>query len=364
VGLIPPPSKLHSPGLAQPESTVTLSRLANAPIPSTPDRYRLGDGYLEVRSSDRGFSDRLHTLYGECAAHADEDPALPIVRCDVRTTEGERIGLVTIEDDDPVDHLDFALDVFGDRGYGAAAAPEAGWRMLVSGEPPEGLALFRGNDLLVDRRVPWRALAGSLAVSQLMRLQRGALFFHAASLSVGDRGLLIVGGKGAGKTTLACALGVRGHAFLGDEIAALRSTTKELIPVRRSITMRPGPRSGAVAARLDHVHTESEAYPDGTKRLRVRPLDLFGHAEPLAVRLGAIVFLRGFSATPRLARFEPKTKHVGDLTPVAASLYGLQPARRVFEMLSVLTAPCYDLWMGGVDETARLVEREMENRWY
>jgi len=271
--------------------------------------------------------------------------------------------LVTIEDREPVDQTEFALAVFPDRGYREVTARSPGWRMLASDDSPGGLGLTSGDQLLIDQQGPWRALAGSLAVSRLMRLQAGVLFFHGASVRVASgRGVLFLGGKGSGKTTLACALGVRTSAFLGDEIAALRLETRELIPVRRSITMRRGPQARQIGARLHDVPSAIDSYPDGTERRRVQPSEIFGVAQPPVAPLGALVFLRGFGPHPRLVRFQPESGHVRDLTPVGATLWGMPPARRAFQLLSVLTrTPCYDLWMGGVDETAALIEHEMEN---
>lgn len=52
--------------------------------------------------------------------------------------------------------------------------------------------------------------------------QRGVYPLHAASLTVAGRTLALIGGTGAGKSTLALALLRRGHRLLSDDVSVLR----------------------------------------------------------------------------------------------------------------------------------------------
>ena len=61
---------------------------------------------------------------------------------------------------------------------------------------------------------------------------------------------MLVGPKGAGKSTLALALAARGHALLGDEHACYLPATGELLPFRRPVGIKPGPRAAAVESAL------------------------------------------------------------------------------------------------------------------
>lgn len=337
------------------------SRLGGQAAATGAERYRLGDGYLEVLSADPGFGQRLGMLYREC--RVDDDPAddLPRVQCTVRTAEGESVGLVTVEDGEPLDLADFILQVFPDRGYRELPCAAPGWRAVDLGNDDGGSVALHGNQMLFRGQNAWRALAGSVAVSRLIRLQRRLLFFHAASVGVAGSGLMLVGPKGAGKTTLSLALAARGHAFLGDEIAGVRLGTQELVPLRRSLAIRNGPRAESVTRALERTSAALEIYPDGSERRRAQPAELFPSGSPVALPLKALVFLRGFAAAPSVERFEPGREHLLELTPMGATLWGMSPARRAFDMLNLLSrARCYRVVLGGAEESAACIERIME----
>lgn len=314
-----------------------------------------------MRSADRSFRERLRLLYSECVESGSAPDGAVIVRCRVYGDEAEEFGLVSVDDGDVVDQADFVLGVFPDRGYRELDPLTPGWRRIALGEADSGSVALSGDHILFERRSPWRALVGSVAVSRLIRLQRRHLFFHAASAGIDGRGVLFVGPKGAGKTTLSLALASRGHAFLGDEIAAVRLESCELVPVRRSLAIRNGPRAEPVTEALGRVGALTEVYPDGSERLRAQPAELFPGVSPPALPLRAMVFLRGVADEPRLEPFTPGHEHLRDLTPMGATLWGMPPVQRAFEMLSVLTqVQCYDLFIGDADKTALLVERTME----
>ena len=278
-----------------------FAQLEAVSLPGAGQWYRIGDGFLEVRSDDERFRDRLRTLFRECAVEAPG--LLPRVSVSVRSSPDGAHSLVTFEDTEPIDQLAFAMAVFPDRGFREIASPQPGWSIL--GQPSaagfDGLA-FSGQHLLVDRTTPWQSLAGSLAFSRLIRLQQDLLFFHAGSVGLDGAGLLLVGPKGSGKTTLSLALAARGHDFLGDEMAGVRIGPLELVPIRRSLAVRDGMRAQGVEEALERVGAPYEPFPDGTERRRAYAAELFpGGAGPApATPLRDIVFLGGFGAQPRL----------------------------------------------------------------
>jgi hypothetical protein len=335
-------------------------------MPAACDRYRIGDGYLEICSADAPFRERLAMLYRECAVEGEPETGLPRVRCTVRVGNLDAFGLVTIEDDDaavadPVDQVDFILGVFPDRGYSELPAPAAGWRMVSLGAASDGAVAVAGQDLLVDRRTPWRALAGSLAVSRLIRRQRRLVFLHAASAGVRGEGVLIMGPKGAGKTTLSLALAARGHRFLGDEIAGVRVDPLELVPVRRSLAIRAGPRARAVDAALAEVVAPTEVFPDGSERRRAQPADLFPGANVCALPLRHLVFLRGFGDAPRLETVQADRALLRELTPIGATMWGAPPLGRTRDLLALLSKTrAHALTLGDPDESAALLEQIVE----
>jgi hypothetical protein len=343
------------------DAPLLSARLSVAPVPARSDRFRLGDGYLDVRSADAGFRERLGMLYRECLVADAPADGLPHVRCTVRTVEGEAVGLVSVEDGEPLDAAEFILQVFPDRGYREVPSGAPGWRVVALGGGDGGSVALSGDRLLFRGADPWRALAGSLAVSRLIRLQRRLLFFHAASVGVAGSGLLVVGPKGAGKTTLSLALAALGHAFLGDEIAGVRLGSLELVPLRRSLAIRTGPRAESVSQALGRTTAPVEIYPDGSERLRAQPAELFPGSHPVSLPLKAVVFLGGFAAAPAVERFEAGREQLRELTPMGATLWGMSPARRAFDMLSLLSrVRCYRLVLGDPEETAACIVRIME----
>ena len=336
-------------------------RLGSMPEPGPCDRYRLGDGYLEVRSADAGFRERLSTLYRECLTAGEPQAGLPRVSCTVQAAESGGVGLAIVDDHEPLDMADFVLGVFPDRGYGEVPSPVPGWRVISLGAGGGSSVAIRGSQLLLRCDEPWRALVGSLAVSRLIRLQRRHLFFHAASVGVARSGLLLVGPKGAGKTTLSLALAARGHAFLGDEIAGVRLDSFEVVPLRRSLAVRTGPRAQAVSEALARAGAPVEIYPDVGERLRAQALGQFPGSRGVSLPLKALVFLQGFEPTPSVERLEPGREQIRQLTPMGATLWGMAPARRAFDMLSMLSrARCYRMVLGGPEESAACIERMME----
>lgn len=340
------------------QPTTFSADLERASAPASVEWYRIGDGYLGVASEDEPFRARLQLLFRECAVPGPELALLPQVRCTVRLSPPAGAGLVTFEDPEPLDLREFTLTVFPDRAYRPGGETGDGWRSLEIPGPagPRQVAMDPGGGrLLVPLDSPWQALAGNLAVSRLLRLQRGVLFLHAGSVDLGGRGVLLVGGKGSGKTTLTLALAARGYPFLGDEIAAVRTESRELIPVRRSLAVREGPGADSVGLALTRAAAPYEAFPDGTRRRRAYADQLFPGGSLGGVRLSDVVFLCGFGPSPRLEPMGPGREQLSWLTPLGATLWQGGPAR-VRQLMNLLTGSrCWRLHVGPPDATADLL---------
>jgi hypothetical protein len=216
----------------------------------------------------------------------------------------------------------------------------------------------RGDRVSFELQSPWRHLAANLAVGCVLRQQRSVIFMHASGVAIGpkQRGVIFVGPKAAGKTTTSLGLAARGHLFFGDELIGVRTTTWDVVPVRRTIAKRDGPCDSALAAKLEPVPLERRRYADGHWRRMIAPGDAFG-GTPTAAHLSAVVFLGGFDETPSLKPVTPSLEAASRLTPVASSLWGQSPTARVFSLLKVLSSvPCYSLRLGPPDETSQLLE--------
>ena len=221
----------------------------------------------------------------------------------------------------------------------------------------EAALVVEGAECLVALVPGWRKAVGLLLLHRLMRCREDAIFFHAGSVVVDGGGVLLVGAKGAGKSTLALGLASRGCPLLGDEHACYLPATGQLAPFRRPVGIKPGPRTAAV----DEILRRRGRSPERDGMMRVAVEELLPGPEPPPAPLRAVVFLAGFASSPRLRAIDPSREDVGRLQPVASSLLNAPRTRRVFEMSRLLqTARVYELEPGGPDETAGLLERALQ----
>jgi hypothetical protein len=231
------------------------------------------------------------------------------------------------------------------------AAPP--WTHLALAGSREPFLSLNGRDCQVRLTAQWRKAVALLLLHRLMRARRDAVFFHASSVAIAGRGVLLVGPKGAGKSTLALALAARGHALLGDEHACYRPATREILAFRRPVGIKPGPRAAAVDRALERLGRRPER--DGM--LRIDADALFPGPEPAPAPLEAVIFLRGFAPAPRLRRVEAGREDLGRLQPVGSSLVDAPRSERVFRMAQLLAgARVLHLTVGDPDASAARIE--------
>jgi hypothetical protein len=216
---------------------------------------------------------------------------------------------------------------------------------------------FAGSTIIADSWSRWHTLAASLAVHRVIRLQRDLSVFHAGSIAVSGRGALLMGAKGAGKTTLSLALAERGHDLFGDELAALRRRSLTIVPFRRRLCIRNGPACHTVEKARDSGKYRTALIEDGAERTLARVTELFPGPLPAPARLHAIFFLRGRSAAPAATRFQPGISDARLLAPFESMTWGAATGRVVIELLQLLArVPCYHLDLGPIPDTVELVE--------
>jgi hypothetical protein len=320
--------------------------------------YRFGVGHLELDSDDALLNRRFSTLYPEGASNGSANGSGARVGCSVRSLEDPRVTAVRFLDPEPLDPIEFCEALFPNRDYVPGPPAAAGWRTIALGNAPgRPIVAMNENRALVDRDGAWQALIANVALNRLLRLQRELVFFHAGSVSVCGKGMLFMGPKGSGKTTLSLTLASRGHAFLGDEIAAVRIADRRMFPFRRAASIRSGLRADAVNSRLSENDYPAETFPDGSPRILANVADLFPRAAASEATLASLFFLRRFASRPRIERFEFGREHFAGLTPLGSSLWGIPGGLRMLHLSRLVKdVQCHYLDPGNPDETADLIE--------
>lgn len=340
--------------------------------------YRLGDALLEVASDCDALIGELDDHYGECeiALTDGENTALPRVRVAVHAVDGGRLALLRFEAPSSLAAFDVALALLKHP----AAAPEYiedapradGWRTIVHVASGELAAAARGPEVLVDLARTGARLLGQLLVDLVLALQRGLLFAHAASVGIAGAGVLLVGPSGSGKTTTAVSLASRGHRYFGDDVAALRIESGELLPFWRVAHVRPGPHARSLAHHMASAEWDAP-YSDGLPRLRLRVADAFPSAASAPLPLRSALFLRRFAAQPCVEPFTPMPQHFAAGSRFALNntlwiAWGTTPHLRLmqFMLFQRLLQQVRCAWLDVADPeaTADLIEHSLEDSWH
>jgi hypothetical protein len=358
LGLPHSPSLSASPWWHKPSDL--LAQFSNTEGEFQPcDWYRIVDGFLGIDSEDFALRQRFRTLYSEFLSPRPSPPeAAQRLLCRIQVRNGLPVHRVTFRAQSEIALIDFILALFPGRGYAEMQGAAAGWRSIGVAGKTSPLIMVRGSEVLVDAREAWQPLIANCAVNWVLQMQPAVLFFHAAAVAIAGEGVLIVGEKGAGKSTLSMALAAQGHDFFGDEIAAVRTAGFELAPFRRALSVRRGPQAPQVALKLRTKSCVTETFPDGTVRSRAAASELFPGVGACPRPLRRVFFLRGFEARPRAESFEPRSEDLRLLAPLACTFWGSSSAARVAQVAKLLsTVNCYFLYLGEPEDTAKLVER-------
>ncbi|HEX2827007.1 MAG TPA: hypothetical protein VHP37_11720 [Burkholderiales bacterium] len=310
--------------------------------------FRIGDAGIEIASDVPELLDDFESRYGDCAVEAAGDEA------DIRCTATFR---------PPGAAIRLAFD--GPRVPATFDAVLTPFRMLRHLEGDVGRILTFEDDrtLLIDREAAPPDFVTDCVMALVQSVQRGVLFLHAASVGIAGSGVLLIGASSAGKSTTSLGLAARGHAFLGDDVAAIRLASRELLPLPKAARLRDGPFARSLEPRLRTCRHLRVGGPDGTSRTLVRVGDLFPGSVggPLPLRY-AFLFER-FAAR---AAIEPIRPQLADLTRMKSVVsetipsWGLSPGRDLMKFLSItrlLSAlKCYRVELGSTDETSALIE--------
>jgi hypothetical protein len=308
---------------------------------------------------------RFEEIYPEGANDSTGSEAPTRVKCVVRFHDDAPVAAVIFDDPEPLDSFAFCQTLFPDRGYAEGPSGTDGWRTISSQQSPgEPQVALCDNYALVDRRQVWQPFIANYAVNRVLRLQRELLFFHAASIGIAGRGAMIVGPKASGKTTTAMALAARGHDFFGDEMAVVHHATKAMLPFRRAVSIRAGPRARRVEEQLTRQQYPKEKFPDGGERTLVNMGSLFPEAGTSPATLSCVFFLRQFAQHPTVEPFAFGIEHFRMLSPLACSMWGTSVGARLLDLSRLLYGTkCYVLDPGQPEDTADLVEQITSGRY-
>ena len=195
------------------------------PHGSSSSRRVLADVAIDVTSDDPSLASELGLTLGARTAGAWR--GLAVVLASVPEETGSALATFYAEDDSAftVDDLVLALGS-PDFPFRLVTPDEPGWTSFAWRDERQTLFSFRERHCRIRKRPGWQRALSLLILHRVFRLRADAIFFHAAAVGLGGRGVLIVGPKGRGKSTTALALAARGQILLGDETAGY-------VPARR-----------------------------------------------------------------------------------------------------------------------------------
>jgi hypothetical protein len=315
------------------------------------------DKRITVECDEKDFFRDFFTMFGGPEPVAGRLPIPSDIHLEIHTRARTDFGWfrMTGSDDLPVDgrELSFAIEL--EQGqFEVLEMNEPGWRCIAFRGSDVPAFAFRGRDCLFALDSRWRLCVIWYLFWRLLRIRSDAIFFHASALGIFGEGTIFVGPAGGGKSTTSLTLAARGHNFLSDEIAAYVPERGELIPFRRPVGIKRGPRSSAVE-RVLAPEVAERIERDGFARVDIG--QLFAVEEPKAVPLRRLVFLRGFAERPSIRRITPGRAELVELQPLMSSFLNSSHSRRIFELTRLLSGgKVYQLNPGDPDATAEHVE--------
>jgi len=340
--------------------------------PQESAHFLIGNGVLEIATDQPSILNLIRAHYGDCEVADLHRSRAPLIRCVVTVGCPSSLIAIHFRKDTSLDLAKIALGLShpprGKPPYAIRAARRDGWSLIGGSDHPVAAASRTG--LLVDSGNVVDDFVADYLVAVALAAQSDLMVLHAAAIQIGSGGAILTGASHAGKTTTSMHLAARGHRLFGDELALIRLRSRELLPLRRSLSLRAGPRSPALAGALQQVAPRKVNFEDGAIGL-LRINELFSAAGDDPVDLKAAFFLSGFSDHPSIEPFnltldDERTFDCMSANDIASISWGLDPQKRALRLLALKQllgrVRCWRLSVGAPDETAKLIESTMEER--
>jgi len=328
--------------------------------------YKFGDSLIQIRVDHPSLLDSIDLFYGECAVRTAN--GLPVIECIISGAIHPQLIWIGFTGGIPDDLAAVTLGLLhppaGEPSYAISDSDRTGWKLVGGANQP--VAAVCNHGLLIDRtRVPNDFLAEFVVAVTLVG-QVEIIALHAAgNILPGDTGVLLTGSSRAGKTTTSLHLAARGHALLGDELAIVRLANRELVPFRKALSLRPGPRGPVLSTALNRMPPRTD--PSGSGKIGPYRVDeLFPDSVARPVRLKAVFFLSGMAEHPSLEPFQLTMNHAKIFDYMAANdiasvTWGITATRRAMRLFAIKRTmgclPCWMLTVGAPEETAQLIEQ-------
>lgn len=335
--------------------------------------YRLGDAFLHVVSDHQPFLDAFDALYRD-AEVPQPAAGMLVIRCRVTRPPDAALLTVSFGDATVPDLFEitqtFLRLVRPRPSCREVAGPVAGSRQLIDtargGRP---VIISEDGTALVDIDGEGPIFWVQQLVTLMQRAQPELAFFHSASVGVGGVGALLIAPSHGGKTTTALTLAWRGHALLGDDIAAVRLGTRELLPFRQSFGVRDGPLPAELRDRLATCPYTLQDGENGQPQLLLQAGDVFAPPRE-AIPLRFAFVLEGFGDMAALRPFTPGLAETARLKSITmggmTAVWGPNPGRQLVRYLAVVhllsTLTCFAVELGPPAATAALIEEVMLTR--
>jgi hypothetical protein len=332
--------------------------------------FLIGDEVLEIASDESSILDLIRAYYGDCELTDLNRTKTPLIRCAVNISCPSSLIAIHFLQDTPLDLSAIALGLShpprGAPPYAISDAQWNGWSLI--GGSDHSVAAASRTGLLVDSGSVASDFVADYLVAATMVAQSELMVLHAAAIQMESGGAILTGASHAGKTTTSLHLASRGHCLFGDELTVVKLRSRELLPLRRSLSLRAGPRSPALASALQQVRP-CEGYSVDGKVGPLRINELFSARGDEPVGLKAAFFLSGFSDRPTIEPFDltlhdERAFDYMSANDIASISWGLKPQRRALRLLALKQlfgcVNCWRLCVGAPDDTAKLIERTME----